>query len=61
MEERETKNSKATSRLDYINQQFLSVNGCEVTVRFSQEKNRLAQQRVISILTESYLTYLCKT
>lgn len=61
MEERETNNSQATNRQDCDKQQILWVNGCEVTVRFSQEKNLLAQQRVINILTESYLNYLCKT
>jgi hypothetical protein len=61
MEERETNNREATSRQDCDNQQILWVNGCEVTVRFSQQKNLLAQQRVIDILTESYLNCLCKT
>lgn len=61
MEDRETINSQITNRQEYDNQQILWVNGCNVTVRFSQEKNLLAQQRVLNILTESYLNNLCKT
>lgn len=61
MEDREKNNSQITNRQEYDNQQIVWVNGCQVTVRFSPDKNLLAQQRVISILTESYLSNLCKT
>lgn len=60
MEEKEKKNHQETSR-PYNNKQILNVNGCNVTVIFSQEKNLLAQERVINILTQSYLNDLCKT
>jgi hypothetical protein len=42
------------------NQYVINRNGCEVTVRFSQDKNTLAQKRVLDILTQAYLNKLCK-
>jgi hypothetical protein len=42
-------------------QYVINKNGCQVTVRFSQDKNMTAQKRVLDILTQSYLNDLCKT
>lgn len=61
MEDKEKKYQQATSCYGNNNQRNLMINGCVVTVRFSQEKNLLVQQRVINILTQSYLNDLCQT
>lgn len=61
MEDKEKKYQQATSCYGNNNQRILMINCCEVTVRFSQEKNLLVQQRVINILTQAYLNDLCQT
>jgi len=61
LEDKVKKNQQATSCYGNNNQGILKINACEVTVRFSHEKNLLVQQRVINILTQSYLNDLCKT
>lgn len=61
MENKERIVQKAVECQSNRNQYVINKNGCQVTVRFSQDKNMPAQKRVLDILTQAYLNDLCKT